>query len=131
MQKITISGPDRRALVDHAERGRPNESCALLFGRGGRVSRIFLARNAEESPTGFTIPNSQLIEAYGEAEDSGLEVVGIFHSHPGSAAYPSETDERFMRSNPVAWVIYSGTDGGLRAYVLAESGVREIRVETA
>ena len=57
-----------------------------------------------------------------------MEVVGIFHSHPNSEAYPSNTDKKFMYSNPVVWVIYSGTSNDFKAYVL-ESDILEILIE--
>jgi proteasome lid subunit RPN8/RPN11 len=82
-----------------------------------------------ESPVNFTISNEQLIKCYKTAEEKKMEVVGIFHSHPNSEAYPSNTDKKFMHSNPVAWVIYSGISNKFKAYVL-ESNVLEILIET-
>lgn len=122
MRRIAISQHDERALLAHASDRMPNESCAILLGRGDQVTRIFLADNAEESPVAFTIPAEQLLEAYRMAGTEGLDVVGIFHSHPNSQAYPSETDKRFMRINPVVWVIYSWTHGNLNGYVLEPDG---------
>jgi len=58
-----------------------------------------------------------------------MEVVGIFHSHPNSEAYPSDTDKKFMYSNPVVWVIYSAISNEFKAYVL-ESDILEILIET-
>ena len=85
---------------------RPNESCALLFGKkdDGKiiVSEIYSAENIEKSPINFTISNEQLIQGYKIAEDKGLDVIGIFHSHPDSEPYPSSTDKKFMEINPVA-----------------------------
>jgi len=56
-----------------------------------------------------------------------MEVIGIFHSHPNSDAFPSSTDKKFMRSNPVAWVIYSGINKNFRAHVLESDSV-EIQI---
>jgi len=55
-------------------------------------------------------------------------VIGIFHSHPNSDAYPSNTDEKFMKSNPVVWIIYSGINKDFKAYFL-ESDIVEIEIE--
>ncbi len=122
MRRIILTERQGKALADHARGCMPNESCALLLGSvdGGdaTVSEVVLAENSERSPRRFAIPNGQLIRAYEEAERKGVGVVGIFHSHPDSAAYPSDTDARFMRGNPVVWVIYSGIDGCFRAFVL-------------
>ena len=108
MQKIILSQTDKKTLAEHAEKEKPNESCALLFGRENLVSEVFFTKNIEESPINFTISNEQLIEGYNLAEEKKIEVIGIFHSHPNSEAYPSNTDKKFMQSNPVVWIIYSG-----------------------
>jgi len=98
-------------LTSHAKKNIPNESCAILFGKieneNFAVKDIFLAKNIEDSPVNFTISNDELIMAYSEAEKRNLEVIGIFHSHPDSIAYPSLTDKKYMEINPVPWVIFS------------------------
>jgi len=128
LQKIILSDSDKKILSQHAENEKPNESCAILFGKEDTVSEIFLTKNIEESPVNFTISNEQLIEGYKIAEEKKVDVIGIFHSHPSSEAYPSNTDKKFMQSNPVAWVIYSGTTKDFRAYLL-ESEIKEIPIE--
>ncbi|ABX13123.1 Mov34/MPN/PAD-1 family protein [Nitrosopumilus maritimus] len=128
MQKIILSNSDKKILTQHAENEKPNESCAILFGKDNTVSEVFLTKNIEESPVNFTISNEQLIEGYKIAEEKKIDVIGIFHSHPNSEAYPSNTDKKFMKSNPVAWVIYSGVNKDFRAYFL-ESEIKEIPIE--
>ena len=128
MQKIILSQSDKKTLVEHAEKEKPNESCAILFGKDNLVSEVFLTENIEESPINFTISNEQLIEGYNIAEEKKLKVIGIFHSHPNSEAYPSKTDKKFMHSNPVVWIIYSGINKNFKAYIL-ESDIIEILIE--
>ena len=128
MQKIILSQSDKKILTEHAENEEPNESCAILFGKDSLVSEVFLTKNIEESPVNFTISNDQLIEGYKIAEEKRIEVIGVFHSHPNSDAYPSNTDKKFMQSNPVAWVIYSGINKNFKAYFL-ESDITEIPIE--
>ncbi len=128
MQKIIISQADKKILTDHAENGKPYESCAILFGNDDIVSEIFLTKNIEESPVNFTISNEQLIEGYKVAEEKKMEVIGIFHSHPDSDAYPSNTDKKFMISNPVVWMIYSGMNKNFKAYLL-EKDITEIPIK--
>jgi len=128
LQKIILSQSDKKILTQHAENEEPNESCAILFGKTNIVSEIFLTKNIEESPINFTISNDQLIEGYSIAEEKKIEVIGIFHSHPNSEAYPSNTDKKFMQSNPVVWIIYSGVSKDFKAYLL-ESDIIEIPIE--
>jgi proteasome lid subunit RPN8/RPN11 len=128
LQKITLSQSDKKILSEYSENQKPNESCAILFGKDNQVLDLFLTENIEESPINFTISNKQLIQAYSIAEEKKLEVVGIFHSHPDSDAFPSNTDKKFMQSNPVAWIIYSGINKNFKAYVL-ESEIIEIPID--
>jgi len=128
LQKIILEQSYKKILSQYSENQKPNESCALLFGKNNQVLDIFLTENIEESPINFTISNEQLIEGYKMAENKKMEIIGIFHSHPNSDAFPSNTDKKFMHSNPVVWIIYSGINKNFRAFVL-ESETIEISIE--
>ena len=128
MQKIILKQSERKILSQYSENQKPNESCAILFGKNNQVLDIFLAENIDESPINFTISNEQLLEGYRIAEDKKMDVIGIFHSHPNSDAFPSNTDKKFMQSNPVVWIIYSGINKNFRAFTL-ESDIKEISIE--
>jgi len=128
LQKIKLSQTDKKILSEYSENQKPNESCALLFGKDNTVMDLFLTENIEKSPVNFAISSKQLIEGYKIAEEKHMQVIGIFHSHPDSEAYPSNTDKKFMQSNPVAWIIYSGINKNCRAYFL-ESEIVEIPIE--
>jgi proteasome lid subunit RPN8/RPN11 len=118
-------------LAKHAKKASPNESCAILFGKiekdHFRVNDIFLTENVENSPVNFTISKDELIKGYQEAEKRKLDVVGIFHSHPSSEAYPSVTDQKFMEINPVPWIIFSNKNELFKAYVF-ESKVMPLEI---
>ena len=128
MQKIILKQSDKKILSQYSENQKPNEACAILFGKNNEVLDIFLTENIEKSPLNFTISNKQLIEGYKIAEDKKMDVIGIFHSHPNSDAFPSNTDKKFMQSNPVVWIIYSGINKNFRAFILESDSV-EIQIE--
>ncbi len=128
MQKIILKQSDKKLLSQYSENQKPNEACAILFGKNNEVLDIFLTENIEESSVNFTISNEQLIEGYKIAEDKKMDIIGIFHSHPNSDAFPSNTDKKFMQSNPVAWIIYSGINKNFRAFILESDSV-EIQIE--
>lgn len=131
--QIILTDSQKKLLTDHAENEKPNESCAILFGNKDKsdvvVKEVYLTKNIEESSVNFTISNEQLIEGYRLAEEKEMDVVGIFHSHPNSIAYPSNTDKKFMHSNPVVWIIYSGISREFKSYVL-DSDILEITMHT-
>ena len=128
MQKIILKQSDKKILAQYSENQEPNESCALLFGKQNQVLDIFLSKNIDESSVNFTISNEQLIEGYNMAEQKKMDVIGIFHSHPNSDAFPSNTDKKFMKINPVVWVIYSGINKNFRAFILG-SDSEEIQID--
>ena len=131
MQKIILTEQQKQILFDHAEKERPNESCAILFGKeeGDQISveKIFLTNNVDQSPVNFTISPEQRLEADKIERESGLKMVGIFHSHPNSEAIPSNTDKKFMELNPVVWLIFSGDSGDFKAYTLSKEILIEIK----
>ena len=128
MQEIILKQAEKKILSQYSENQKPNESCAILFGKNNQVLDVFLTENIDESPVNFTISNKQLIEGYKIAEDKKMDVIGIFHSHPNSDAFPSNTDKKFMQSNPVVWIIYSGINKNFRAFIL-ESDTIEISIK--
>jgi len=128
LQEIILKQSDKKILSQYSENQKPNEACAILFGRKNEVLDIFLTENIDESPINFTISNEQLIEGYRIAEEKEMEVIAIFHSHPNSDAYPSSTDKKFMQSNPVVWIIYSGINKNFRAHILESDSV-EIQIK--
>jgi len=119
---IKISESLRKNLELHANEQNPYEACAILLGNKDEkiweATEIFLTENIEKSEINFTVSNEQLLEGYKMAEEKGLDVVGIFHSHPKSLPSPSNTDIKFMKGNPIPWIIYSGLTNEMKAYIL-------------
>ncbi|MGE5244391.1 MAG: Mov34/MPN/PAD-1 family protein [Betaproteobacteria bacterium] len=86
----------RRAALDqvlaHARAALPDECCGLLLGTGSGIVAVHRARNLEPSPTRFLIDPSDHCAALRAARHSGVEVAGVYHSHPAGAAVPSRRD---------------------------------------
>ncbi len=70
----------------------PLEACGLLVGRAGRVESVLPVTNAEESPARFRMDPIEQLRAFEWIESRGLELVGIFHSHPAGPRTVSPTD---------------------------------------
>ena len=132
MESVVLAQKEKDKLVTHAISEQPSESCAMLFGKkvgdNWNVKEVFLTQNIDDSQTNFTISPEELLKGYQIAEKNQLEVVGIFHSHPNSDAIPSNTDKKFMQNNPVPWIIFSGVNNDLKAYLL-DSTIIEIQIK--
>ncbi len=78
--------------------GYPNETCGLLLGRAEdervRVHEAQSAGNLNHERPGdrYDLDPQDLLRAEHRARALGLEVVGVWHSHPDHPAEPSETD---------------------------------------
>lgn len=79
-------------IVAHACEEAPNECCGMIGGDGDAATRVYRAINAEASPLRYSLDANDLFRITREIERNGEELVGIYHSHTRTAAYPSQTD---------------------------------------
>ena len=79
-------------MIAHAYAGYPLEACGLLVGKGSVVHRFVACTNETASARIYSIPGKEMLRAERQAEDDGLAVIGVFHSHTHSEPYPSPTD---------------------------------------
>jgi proteasome lid subunit RPN8/RPN11 len=81
-------------MIAHARRTAPTECCGFLVGRGRAVISTVEMDNVAGSPTEFQIDAAEHIELRRLLRRARppLTILGVYHSHPGSEAYPSETD---------------------------------------
>jgi [CysO sulfur-carrier protein]-S-L-cysteine hydrolase len=79
-------------IVSHARAEMPAECCGMLIGSGTSIDKALRAKNIAPGPTRFLIDPGDHIDARRAARDDGLEVLGFYHSHPRSRAWPSPTD---------------------------------------
>ncbi len=79
-------------MVAHAREDVPNECCGMIGGRDGVAERVVRVENAAASPLRYEMDPQGQFDALREIEADGGELLGIYHSHTKSAAYPSQTD---------------------------------------
>jgi proteasome lid subunit RPN8/RPN11 len=100
------------AMVAHAREDDPNECCGMLGGADGSAATLYRAANAEASPLRYSIDAGEQFRLMREIEEAGEELVGIYHSHTRSAAYPSQTDVNLAGWPDAVYVIVSLEDPG-------------------
>ena len=86
----------QRVLDDvraHAREAAPRECCGILIGTSDSVVENVRAGNLADGTTRFEIDPRDHIKAVRLSRAKGLDIVGFYHSHPRSRAYPSETDK--------------------------------------
>jgi proteasome lid subunit RPN8/RPN11 len=85
-------------MVEHAQAAFPNECCGALIGStDGETKSVSVAIPLENAFAGeqaarYELRPEDLLKADREARTRGLDLIGIYHSHPDCDAYFSETD---------------------------------------
>ena len=134
VDRIVIPHSHLSLLIDEAKRVLPAEACALLIGTyedsTASIKETVVTSNTESSPIAFTVDAHDLLNAYVKAEENKMEVIGIFHSHPASPK-PSHLDVKFMKLNPVVWLIMSNISWKYRAYQWHDDLVTDVEVVEA
>jgi len=95
---IKIEPDAWQVMLAHARSAFPNECCGAMLGSSdGDTKSVKVAVPLENAFEGsqaarYDIRPEDLLAADREARRQGLDLIGIFHSHPDCDAYFSETD---------------------------------------
>lgn len=98
MMRLQLPRVLRVRLERWAREGYPHETCGLLLGtrngEGVEVKELTAARNlnVERAADRYELDPGDFVAADKQARDAGMEVVGIWHTHPDHPARPSQTD---------------------------------------
>lgn len=95
---IELTQEQRERMLRHAQRVWPDEECCgLLYGAGDRVERVMWLENVEHSRLNYRVhPLAHLRTDDAMARlTPPLDLIGFYHSHTHSKAWPSQTDRRF------------------------------------
>ncbi len=123
-------------VVGHCYDSLPDEACGLLAGPmiggvpTGVISAVYPCRNADASARTYTVDGRDYLRATRDAESQGHEIVGVWHSHTHTDAYPSSTDVRQAVDPAWLYVLVSLRDGApvLRSYRIQGDAVAEVAV---
>jgi proteasome lid subunit RPN8/RPN11 len=95
---IEVQSAAWQVIVRHAEQIYPNECCGAMLGNlNGDRKTVTEAVPLENSFSGeqgerYELRPEDLLAADKAARERGLDLIGIFHSHPDCDAYFSRTD---------------------------------------
>lgn len=91
---LSISASVLERIGEHAISCYPEEACGLLVGAAATdtVLEFHPCTNIARSARVYTLDPGQHLRIERNAEDRGLEVIGVMHSHTHTEAYPSATD---------------------------------------
>ncbi len=125
---LILTLDQREAIVATCIRALPNEGCGLLLGTpDGLVNDVIASANVADSARIYEIDPKILLRTTRRADDEGLEVIGVFHSHTHSEAFPSPTDVRQAPDPSWHYVLVSllNVPATVRSFRVVEGSVEE------
>lgn len=130
MESLSLTPGVWQAMRRQVNRLAPLEACGLLAGINRRVEMSIGVRNADQSPVRFHMEPLEQWRAFQRIESAGLELLGIYHSHPNGPDRPSPTDIA-EAMYPVVQIIWYRQEGKWRArgFRIEAGKVREIALE--
>jgi proteasome lid subunit RPN8/RPN11 len=135
---LRLSLDQYNVVVAHCYDGLPDEACGLLAGPmdgagepTGEVGGVYPCVNADASARTYTVDSRDLLRAMRDAETRAEELVGVWHSHTHTDAYPSDTDVRQAFEPGWIYVLVSlrHADPVVRAYRIRDGATDEVAVE--
>jgi proteasome lid subunit RPN8/RPN11 len=113
-----------------------NEVCGMVAGRDGVATRVLPVVNKAASPRHYEMDPLDQHRVHTEIEDAGEELLAIYHSHPPTSAYFSDTDlERAFLGEHLAWpgvlyIVVGLQPLGVKTFEIAEDRtVTEIELD--
>jgi len=79
-------------LIENARQEYPLESCGILAGKNGKITKLYSMENTQKSSSCYLMAPEEQLRVFQEIEEEGLELSAIYHSHPHSPAFPSQRD---------------------------------------
>lgn len=133
MAAIQITMDTFARLTADTRRDSTQERCGLLAGRDGLVTQAFAARNVARDPAkGYEIASEDLLRLMREIRMAGLELLGIYHSHPNGENQPSPRDiERAYYPDAAYFIISPQPDAAqpVRAFSIRDGCAAELTVQ--
>ena len=104
---LQIARAQVEVIIEHARQEFPNECCGLLAGRQGSVEFLCRGQNIDQSPYTYRLDPREQLQFFKEIDAREQELLGIYHSHTQSEAYPSRTDVAKAYYQEAVYVIVS------------------------
>jgi proteasome lid subunit RPN8/RPN11 len=129
---LRIESSVLRRLQVYARLDPRLECCGMLAGRDGTTTCAFPATNAASTrATSYEIAPKELFHLTRAIRDAGLELLGIYHSHPNGKNEPSPRDIAQAYYPDLAYFIISprpDADRPVRAFSIRDEKVKELEI---
>src|SRR3989338_1881908 len=115
-------------IIAHCQREYPKEACGILAGQAGIAAQVYTMTNVEHSAIGYAMDPKEQLAVEKQMRSRGQRMVGVYHSHTASDAYPSSVDVSLAISPDVSYVLVSLKDRQhpvVKSYRIAGTAIEE------
>jgi len=130
MQLLILANGQLAKMIEYVDRHTPFEACGLLAGKDSRVEKVIEVKNQIQSPVRYVMDPIEQLNAFEWIDSNGLELLGIFHSHPSGPETVSPTDVA-EAAYAVVYVILARVEDVWRArgFCIEAGAYREVTLQ--
>ncbi len=130
MQSLTLTKEQLQKMIAHVDSLSPLEACGLLAGQDSKVEAVLAVTNQAQSRTRYVMDPIEQLNAFEQIESSGLDLIGIFHSHPTGPETVSPTDIA-QAAYAVVYVILARVENlwSARGFWIEDGAFREVALQ--
>lgn len=128
---VYITKEVEEKILNHCRKDYPKEACGILAGKEGEITFVYPMLNTDDSSVSYFMDPHQQLSVMKDMRKRGLEMLGIYHSHPHSLAYPSAKDVDMAFYKEAVYFIISLVDKEcpqIRAFRIENKNIKEEEV---
>jgi proteasome lid subunit RPN8/RPN11 len=126
-----LARPLLNQILHHLQTVYPQEGCGLVAGLNNQATAIYPIDNILQSETAYEMEPLQQVKTMLAIEARGEDLCAIYHSHPHSPAFPSETDIALAYYPETVYLIISLQERDVpvvRGFLIVDGLVEEIEI---
>jgi len=119
-------------LLDHVRNELPLEACGYLAGKAETILVHYAMRNVDASAVEYSLDPMEQFEVIRDIRKRGIELLGVYHSHPTTTPRPSDKDIRLAYDPSLSYLIISlagGQEERVKSFRICDKNVEEEDIE--
>lgn len=132
---LTLPMELKLRMINHAEEVSPKEACGIIAKAGTddwKAVQIYEMKNVENTAIGYSMDPKEQLAVERTMRERGQQMLGIYHSHTASEAFPSPVDIRHAISSDIVYVLISlqsHAEPKVRSFQIDGAVVREDKIK--
>lgn len=131
---LFLTKEELQEIIKHCQKEYPKEACGILAGNNGKASKVYKMANTSDNPqTCYFMEPGEQLKIFKEMRRLNLEMLGIYHSHSETEAYPSQRDCEMAFYPEASYIIISLQNFDkpeMHAFKIVEGNIKEEKIKS-